>query len=156
MAERKPKKLSYFFPLLFCPVLGLCVCVDSKLPSMCHERKRSAWSSNAWNTLQSCSSVCGEIVHLLLRQCCCALWTWCAFLHQAEFASQQKGTVHAIKNWLLWVQTCWMPVHQISDYLLAALLSSIVYFRPVSLKIRPVNQSSMLYVSIFEVVINEL
>lgn len=132
MAERKPKKLSCFFPWLFCPVLRPCTCVDSMLPSKCHEGKRNAWSSNTWNTPQSCSGVCGEIGDLLLRQCCCALWTLCAFLHQSEFELQQKGTVHAIQNGLLWVQICWMPVQLRPDYSLMALLSTIIYFRPVS------------------------
>lgn len=39
MGERKPKKLSCFFPFLFHPVLGHCSCVDHKLPSTCRERR---------------------------------------------------------------------------------------------------------------------
>ena len=134
MGERKPKKFSCFFPFLFHPVLGHCSCVDSKLPCMCHERKRSAWSSNTWNILQSCSSICGETGDLLLQRCCCALWTSCTFLCQSEFDLQQKGTVHALQNWFLWVQMSWRPVHLIPDYLLMALqwLTSIIYFRLVS------------------------
>lgn len=86
MGERKPKKLSCFFPFLSHPVLGHCSCVDHKLPSTCRERKMRAWS-NTWNTLQSCSCVCGVIDDLLQRRGC-ALWTSCTFLHQSEFDLQ--------------------------------------------------------------------
>lgn len=125
MGEKKPKKLSCFFPFLSHPVLGHCSCVDHKLPSTWRERKMRAWS-NTWNTLQSCSCVRGVIDDLLQRRGC-ALWTSCTFLHQSEFDLQREGTVHAIQNWLLWVQMSWMPVHVIRDYLLMALqcLSSI-------------------------------
>lgn len=92
----------------------------------------SAWSSDTWNTLQSCNSVCRKIDDLLLQSWCCTLGILSIFLHWSEFDLQLKGAVHPIQNWPSWIQMSWMPVDLIPDYLLRALQCRIIYFRPVS------------------------